>query len=252
MLKGRINMTTTLRSEFNRAQQMTMKRLNNIYISADLIISILESSKEETIASAERVFQFPVPSTQKDKIRTIPRKKHDFIQFLNETISFDLHKYMIISAISLTEDYLASITKIIYKRYPRKLTANSQTNQTISINKVLDATDLDEVIDNLIDEKIISLFYGSPQKQFEYFKRVFQFNLEEDVVNNYIELKATRDLLVHADGIVNHVYVEKAGSYARAEVGQRVELDAKYFQNTIRYCKKLVGIIRRDCLKEYC
>lgn len=241
------------RKQFNKNHQKTIKRLNNIFISADMIIPILQTEYDKIFRQPDKVFNFYVPSTnRKSKRREIPRKKQDFLQFLGETISFDLYKYMIISIVSLVEDFLSNNSKVILRKYPNKLTARSQANQTININRVLEAGNLDEVIESLINDKIISLFYGSPSKQFEYFNQVFQLSLEESVVSDYIEIKATRDLLVHAEGIVNDVYKSKVGSLARANIGERISLEEKYFEHVVKTCKKLIGIFRRECIKVYC
>ncbi|URJ44476.1 MULTISPECIES: hypothetical protein [Paenibacillus] len=244
----------TLREQFNKNHQKTIKRLNNIFISADMIIPILKTAREETRSKPDKVINFTVPSTssKSKKKRVIPRKKEDFISFLDETISFDLYKYMIISIVSLVEDYLASTTRILLKKYPKKLTARVQGNQTVTINKILDANDLEEIVDSLISERIISIFYGSPSKQFEYFSQVLQLTLESDIVLKYIEIKATRDLLVHSDGIVNDVYLSKVEGMQRADLRERIPLSDDYFDHVIRTCKKLIGIVRRDCLKVYC
>jgi hypothetical protein len=248
-------MKSDIRKQFNTVHRRTIKRLNDIFITADLIIPILEDARQDTASSSKQTYKFQVPSTRKKRFRDIPRDKEKFLQLLDDTISYDLFKYLIVSMVTLVEDYLATFIKIIFKQYPHKLTVNIQgvsVDRTVRLDTVIDASSRQEILDSIVDGRIASLFYASPATLFEYLNHAFQFEIEGDIADSFIEIKATRDLLVHTDGIVNEVYLLKAGSMARAEIEERVLLDRQYLEDTLRVCKRLIGIVRREGIRVYC
>jgi hypothetical protein len=68
---------------------------------------------------------------------------------------------------------------------------------------------------------------------------------------HYIEIKASRDIIIHNNRIANATYKSKAGEYARAQVGESVVVDAKYFDHTVMILKRISGIVARDTKKTF-
>ena len=87
------------------------------------------------------------------------------------------------------------------------------------------------------------LFYAKPATQFEYFVQVIGVEVSEDIKSRWIELKATRDLLVHNSGKINELYLNKSNSSARGALGDIVTIDKEYFEGSISTVKALVGKI---------
>ncbi len=56
----------------------------------------------------------------------------------------------------------------------------------------------------------------------------------------FAEIKATRDVLVHGQGIANAYYVDKAGGLARAQPGQALDIPGPYHQKSWELICKLV------------
>lgn len=60
--------------------------------------------------------------------------------------------------------------------------------------------------------------------------------------------------MVHNGGAINSLYLQKAGTKARATEendGELIPLDAEYFDNSIRNMKKLVTSIYSKLQKKY-
>jgi hypothetical protein len=51
-------------------------------------------------------------------------------------------------------------------------------------------------------------------------------------VDRIAEAKAARDIYVHNAGVANITYIEKSGTFARAAVGERVDLGGQYTGDT--------------------
>lgn len=64
-------------------------------------------------------------------------------------------------------------------------------------------------------------------------------------------MKATRDLLVHNDGVINAIYLEKAGELARGQNGEVVPISSEYFESSVRDMKNMSSIIYRGLLNKY-
>ncbi len=62
-----------------------------------------------------------------------------------------------------------------------------------------------------------------------------------DEIDTIAEIKATRDLLEHNAGIVNELYVRKAGMKSRFAVSDRVEIDVDYHLASRKLFKTVVS-----------
>jgi hypothetical protein len=56
---------------------------------------------------------------------------------------------------------------------------------------------------------------------------------------------------VHSSCIANRLYLDKAGSKARGELGDRLSVDQAYYYEALAKMKKVSGSIKRDVEKKY-
>lgn len=71
-------------------------------------------------------------------------------------------------------------------------------------------------------------------------------SIDIEIKNKYVEINATRDLIVHNNGIVNEFYIRKSGDRARAQPGDRINVDFEYFDESISCIKDLVISIHKQ------
>ena len=62
-------------------------------------------------------------------------------------------------------------------------------------------------------------------------------------ISRIAEIKALRDILAHNAGIVNQIYLQKAGSLARAGLAARLPLSRPYTYDGADFLKYAVGRI---------
>lgn len=111
---------------------------------------------------------------------------------------------------------------------------------------------MEELYENVIRDKLLQLMYASPADYFGYLKNALGIELIKDLMEDYIEIKATRDLLTHSQGYLNEIYVQKSGSKARVtDLQQRIPLPSDYFKLSIGIMKRLVGDIYREASREF-
>jgi hypothetical protein len=60
-----------------------------------------------------------------------------------------------------------------------------------------------------------------------------------DDIERFSEIKATRDVLVHGQGVANAYYIDKAGKSARANVGEPLLIPEPYHQKSWELICKL-------------
>lgn len=238
---------------FRRPRSRTIRALNNIHVVNTLTINALVDLRNQLRSQDKHNLNFEIPVVSGDRI-VIPKRKTKILQLLDHAIEHDLYKQSLISAIAATEDYLAQVLTIILKWFPHKLkvtVSGIQAERKVDLDAILEAQDLDTLLLRIIERQLVSIFYGSPARYFEYLERVLSFELQEEAKERFAEIKATRDILVHNMGAANEVYLRKAGVKARACQGKPIPLDSQYFSESIRCMKSITVDVFSKCLDKY-
>lgn len=137
----------------------------------------------------------------------------------------------------IIEATLGDLVRKVVARYPNKLS----TKRQISTQKVLEANSIEELHVTAIDSLLNDLSYKSPREFASELESILSINVVEcPAYHHYIEMKATRDILIHNQGIANETYVAKAGSHARVPAGGRLPTTQSYFLEVYEECLRLV------------
>lgn len=81
---------------------------------------------------------------------------------------------------------------------------------------------------------------------------MLQFKLAKDVIDPYIEMKALMDLIIHAGGVVNAVYIEKTKDIAgAAKDGEKISVDRVYFEDSMRGIKRFAAALYKQMVHQY-
>ena len=104
------------------------------------------------------------------------------------------------------------------------------------------ALDRDAVLQGVIGRELNDVKYRRVADWFEYLRKLVKAAVvTDDEVAQLAEIKASRDILVHAQGVVNAVYVAKAGANSRYEAGDILELPEPYFRASSDLLEKLTA-----------
>ena len=137
----------------------------------------------------------------------------------------------------VVEAALGDLIRQVVFRYPNKLSAKRQ----LPLTKVLEARSIEEIHLTAVNLLINELGYKSPKDFAEEVEQILSVNLLEcPSYHRYIEMKATRDILLHNQGIANEVYVAKAGSHARVVAGGRIPISQLYLLEVYEECLRLI------------
>lgn len=236
-LKAKTRDGEMLRSRWN----YTIRSLNDLYVLVGLTSRALLEMQKRVLESEEEDIEFEAPSAS-GEITTVSRDKTQLSHLLVSASTRGIYEQSLVNAVALTEDYLQGVLKFVLKRFPRKLTLNiagQQADRNISLDIVLDSATREEILDTLVQNRLVTVFYGPPERYFEYIQSVLSMTIEKEVKDLFAEIKAARDIVVHNSGIANETYLFKAKKKARAQIGERLNIGHGYFKMAIRTMKRL-------------
>ena len=132
---------------------------------------------------------------------------------------------------SVFDAYLLGLVRLWLTAHPRHLlrSGRGQKTRQVPLEAVVNAPDRAAVIDAAVERELRDLAYHSLSDQLDTLGRLFSLdrpNAEECAA--LLELKATRDLLVHGGGVVGADYLVRAGPLARFAAGERLQLPDVY------------------------
>lgn len=148
----------------------------------------------------------------------------------------------IFQLVTITESLLNDILRQILLEFPKKIPAKKK----IEAETILECESIEVIKLSLIDNIINEFAYKSPKDYASEFEQYTGVNLlESPVYHNYIELKATRDIHIHNNGIANNIYCSKAGILARVKAGQYLPVTLQYFLQLYEKCLQLTEILEK-------
>ena len=116
---------------------------------------------------------------------------------------------------------------------------------------LLKANSKEEVLDKVIQNTIVSLFYASPKDYFNKLKAILEINIDEASFFSFVEMKATRDLIIHNKRRVNQLYIDKCEGHARTtNTKQMIPCDKTYYETCVSIMKSLIKTIYERTAKK--
>ena len=238
---------------FRPPRNRTIKSLNDLYVLAGLTSqALLEMQKLVKNEDADEI-EFEAPSAN-GETTTVTRDASQLSKLLHQYSARGVYEQFLVTAVAVTEDYLQGVLKVILKWLPKKLNLSvdgKQTDKNIGLDLVLESSTVDEILEAVIQKQLLSVFYGSPERYFDYVESVLSIKIDKELRDSFGENKATRDIIIHNSGIANEVYVSKAGAKARARPGEYVKTDTNYFKGAIHTMKKLTHSVYSQTLEKF-
>ncbi len=146
--------------------------------------------------------------------------------------------------VSLFERFVFDLLSLWLTKYPDSLSANQLEFQT-----VLEAPDKDAIVAAVVQKKVHGLSYKRVDEWFAYLENIAKLGCpNQDQIEQLAEIKASRDVLVHNNGIANAIYVDKANSIhvdnskkrARFSDGDKLELPEQYHRDSWQLIRQVV------------
>jgi hypothetical protein len=136
----------------------------------------------------------------------------------------------------IMEVMFTSLIREIVLEIPAKISSKKQ----VPIGEVLKSNSIEELQASITDKVLNELSYKSPRDFATEAEAYLSINLLECAAyHQYIEMKATRDVLIHNFGLANETYINKAGSHARVKSGENLPITQIYFLEAYEACLQL-------------
>jgi len=138
--------------------------------------------------------------------------------------------------VSQFEDFFFDLLRLWLVSYPGSL-----KRKQVDLATVLDAPDKQGIVLAVVDKQLNELKYERLQSWFEYLETLVKLGCPTaGDIERLAEIKASRDILVHNQGIANKAYLAKSGSRARCNDGEKLELPEQYHRESWETIRRVV------------
>lgn len=216
------------------------RRANDTHIFAQQALQLLRR-EQERYESSKKVGLKPYTVPARKGTALASRTDRDLRDVYDRYIEKELYNNFLVALVSQCESFIFDTLRIVLRARPKKLTINCQgvdTKRTIDIDIVLNAQDIDAARNAIIEQRLHSLSYAKPADYLRCLQTIAQIDISDDAFQEYLEVKAARDVIIHNAGIINATYLAKAGDRARGDEGDELVMNTEYFEHCIRVIKQ--------------
>jgi hypothetical protein len=172
-----------------------------------------------------------------------------------------LYENLLVATVSQFEAFLTDVLSMILRAYPGKLSvvpsdeqvgvSREQAHKSVPLDTILKSGSYEGLLDSIIEARCQALLFARPRKYIEYISSIASFDADDEAFQKFMEIKASRDVVIHNRGIANPIYVSKSEGRARAESGEKLEINAAYFDDVVTVIKRMSGIIAREAQEKF-
>lgn len=233
-------------------QNKIVRELNDAHIFLEQAQPLLVEARaryEGSKSKSDRRYYVPSVDRQKFAKRTDKELKEIYDRFT----STGLFESFLVRSLSQFEFFLADLLVVFLDHYPQRITEVVQGIPAcpgVSAKDLMAAQNKDELVRRVVADHVSNVFRQRPNLYMAYVSKLLTVKNDPSFAD-YYEVAATRDLVVHNSGIVNALYIEKAGGKARGALGEKIAVDESYFSSALAKLKKVSGAIKRDVEKKY-
>jgi hypothetical protein len=226
-----------------------LRLLNDAWIFTELLRPDLQERAKTLRASKSKVKRsYVVP--KRSGIVVSKRRDEDIGLVFYAQHERGIFETNIVSLVSRAEAFLQDSIAIVASAYPQKLSVLADKGG-IPLDLFLEHEDREDVIRRFVAMKCEGLMFGKPSEYLDKAAKVLAIELDPETVKAFIEIKASRDIIIHNSGRINKLYVEKAGDIARGGEGEELVIDRAYFRQVIVTLKTLSGQIQSKTEEKY-
>jgi hypothetical protein len=233
-------------------QNKIVRELNDAHIFLEQAQPLLLEARaryEGSNSQSDR--RYYVPSIDRRKVAR--RTDQELKDIYDRYTSNGLFEAFLVRSLSQFESFLGDLLITFLDHYPQRITETMQgipACPSVSAKDLVAAQNKEELVRRVLSDHVSSVFRQRPSLYMSYVSKLLSVK-NDPSFSDYYEVAATRDLIVHNNGIVNALYLEKAGDKARGTVGGRVPVDEPYYSSALAKLKKVSGAIKRDVEKKY-
>ena len=172
---------------------------------------------------------------------SIARVEKTFVKAENEVIMPMVFVYFV----TIWDAFIIDTVRRILRVHPRVITGGDAKTE-LSRAVLWGAKSIEDIRERLIEEVVRDLDYDR-KKLVKYFADYWGIDWKESGVplDEVVEFRARRDILVHNKGMVNRQYLNMVGERSSLEEGEVAPIDIKYFANCLYKLTELAVYIHK-------
>ncbi len=188
-----------------------------------------------------RSLQKDIKQGRKFTLRNPVTKAQVTEQDLREQVQIYITGYLMSSTfqhfVSLFEHFFFELLHRWLVAYPQSL-----SKKQVEFRTILNAVDTAEIIQAVVDKELNDIKYKSIADWFEYLQKLIALECPtREQIEQLTEIKASRDILAHNNGIVNETYLRKAGAgHTRFMEGEILEISEQYLLKSWATTRKMI------------
>ncbi len=142
-------------------------------------------------------------------------------------------------SISIFEVWLFDLLRILLDD-PNRL----NKKRKIDVADVIAAKRLEDLLRSIIDAELNEIRYKRLGEWFDYLWSFVTIGAPSmNDIEKLSEIKASRDILAHNNGIANHIYLHKAGHLARVKDGEPIKISFDYWNDSWKHLRTMVETV---------
>lgn len=245
-----IVMNEALAKKIYSLQNGIVRELNDAHIFLEQAQPLLLDARarfDGSESKSDRRYYVPAIAKRKFARRTDKELKEIYDRFT----STGLFESFLVRSLSQFESFLADLLIVFLEHYPLRITETAQGIPAcpgVSAKDLMAAQNKEALVRRVLDDHVSNVFRQRPSLYMSYLSKLLSVK-DDPSFADYYEVAATRDIVVHNNGIINALYLEKAGVKARGVLGEKVAIDEEYFSSALAKLKKVSGTIKRDVEK---
>ena len=215
------------------------------YDAFDNVITQIKDDSREKIE-----VRYPIGYRSDKSVMTTTRsyKKKDLIDTYTYLIDHQIPINGIYQLVTIIEALMGDILREVILEFPEKI----GSKKMIDYNCILSASSIKEIHLQVVDLLLNELSYKSPKEFIKECGKLLDVNLWECApFHKYMEIKATRDIYLHNQGIANDIYIRKASSHSREESGKKLPIDSEYFLKAYEDCIQITEWLEYSLHKKW-
>lgn len=243
---------TTLARRVYSLQNKIVRELNNSHIFIEQAQPLLADAKakySESKSKADR--RYYVPSI--GRVKFARRTDKELKSIYDYYISTGIFEAFLVNTLSRFEYFLSDVLFEFFYHFPLRLTEKCQgvpQCPDISPKQLIESQDKEQLLQNLIRDHLSNVFRQRPSIYLPYAIKLLG-GKDDSSFQEYYEIAATRDLVVHNSRIVNQLYIDKSGQKARGGLGEQLSVDQAYYYEALALLKKVSGVFKREVEKKF-
>lgn len=207
---------------------------------SDDLDKFIELHAYDKVYEENKLSEYAIPPEHASRQRSLTTAYTESLIFADL-----LPRMTLVSLVSVFDAFIARLLKNLFSEKPEILNGSEKT---LSFSQLTGFSSMEDAREYLVNCEIESLLRENHSKQFDWMEKKLGINLRSNLPawKIFIEITERRNLLVHADGVVNGNYINSCKNNGHVidpslSIGDRLHVEPDYYESACD-CVAEIGI----------